>query len=65
MELTGMRAADWQPETVRLFLSGEYGRASDLYFLLTRRPYSHNFTAFSQRALEMRVSTVDRTPQAP
>jgi type VI secretion system protein ImpG len=36
MELTGMRPADWRPETVRLFLSGEYGRAADLYLLLTR-----------------------------
>jgi type VI secretion system protein ImpG len=36
MELTGMRLVDWQPETVRLFLSGEYGRAADLYLLLTR-----------------------------
>jgi type VI secretion system protein ImpG len=36
MELTGMRPADWQPETVRLFLSGEYGRAANLYLLLTR-----------------------------
>jgi type VI secretion system protein ImpG len=36
MELTGMPLADWQPETVRLFLSGEYGRAADLYLLLTR-----------------------------
>jgi len=36
MELTGMRPVDWQPETVRLFLLGEYGRAADLYLLLTR-----------------------------
>jgi type VI secretion system protein ImpG len=36
MELTGMRPADWRPETVRLFLSGEYGHAADLSLLLTR-----------------------------
>jgi type VI secretion system protein ImpG len=36
MELTGMPLADWRPETVRFFLSGDYGRAADLYLLLTR-----------------------------
>ncbi len=36
MELMGIQLADWQPHTVRLFLSGEYERAADLYLLLTR-----------------------------
>jgi type VI secretion system protein ImpG len=36
MELKGMRLADWRPDTVRLFLSGEFGRAADLYLLLSR-----------------------------
>jgi type VI secretion system protein ImpG len=36
MELTGLQPTDWRPETVRLFLSGEYGHAADLYLLLTR-----------------------------
>jgi type VI secretion system protein ImpG len=36
LELKGMRLADWEPETVCLFLSGEYGHAADLYLLLTR-----------------------------
>jgi len=36
MELKGMQPADWRPERVRLFLSGEYGRAANLYLLLTR-----------------------------
>jgi type VI secretion system protein ImpG len=36
MELKGMQLADWRPDTVRLFLSGDYGRAADLYLLLSR-----------------------------
>lgn len=36
MELRGMRLADWKPERVRFFLSGEFGRAADLYLLFTR-----------------------------
>ncbi|MEA5114056.1 MAG: type VI secretion system baseplate subunit TssF [Geobacteraceae bacterium] len=36
MELMGIQLMDWQPHTVRLFLSGEYARAADLYLILTR-----------------------------
>ncbi len=36
MELNGMRLADWRPERVRIFLSGEFGKAADLSLFLTR-----------------------------
>ena len=36
LELKGMRLADWEPERVRFFLSGEFTRAADLYLLLSR-----------------------------
>ncbi len=36
LEIKGMRLADWAPERVRFFLSGEFARAADLYLLLSR-----------------------------
>jgi type VI secretion system protein ImpG len=36
MQLDAIRLADWKPGALRLFLSGDYGHASDLYYLLMR-----------------------------
>lgn len=36
LELAGLRLSDWQPQTLRFFLAGDYAGASDLYFLLMR-----------------------------
>ncbi len=34
--LNNMKLSEWQPRTLRLFLSGDYPNATDLYFLLLR-----------------------------
>jgi len=34
LELSGLKISDWQPQTLRFFLAGDYSTASDLYFLL-------------------------------
>jgi len=34
LELSGLKLSDWQPQTLRFFLAGDYPAASDLYFLL-------------------------------
>ncbi len=36
LELKGIGLAEWKPERVRFFLSGEFARAADLYLLLSR-----------------------------
>jgi type VI secretion system protein ImpG len=36
LELNGLKLSDWQPKILRLFLSGDYPNASDLYLLLRR-----------------------------
>jgi len=35
-ELKGLKLSDWQPNSLRLFLAGDYPEASDLYLLLSR-----------------------------
>lgn len=36
LTLHGLRLCDWQPESLRLFLTGEHAGASELYLLLSR-----------------------------
>lgn len=36
LELAGIRLADWPVSSLRFFLAGDYGGASDLYYLLRR-----------------------------
>lgn len=36
LELDGLKLSDWQPKSLRFFLSGDYPSASDLYLLLRR-----------------------------
>lgn len=36
MRLDALRLSDWRPGTLKFFLSGDYGHASDLYYLLMR-----------------------------
>jgi type VI secretion system protein ImpG len=35
-ELNGLKASDWQPKKLRLFLAGDYPNAVDIYYLLRR-----------------------------
>jgi len=37
LSLTGLTLSQWRPKSLRLFLSGEYVPAADLYYLLSRR----------------------------
>jgi len=36
LELRGLKLSDWEPKALRLFLTGNYGSAADLYLLLRR-----------------------------
>lgn len=37
LSLSGLTLSQWRPKSLRLFLSGEYVSAADLYYLLSRR----------------------------
>ena len=57
LELNGMKLADWQTDTLRLYLSGDFSVATDLAMILQRRYQMRPVGIMSSQILRWYVSS--------